>query len=116
MSWTPGGDYARGQLSLDGYDIERTSVKVLSANPKTGAQTLIMRLEPGYGQSGPGQRLSTLEFYVISGALDIDGEAVGAGCYVFREGEAVLPGMSSANGATLYMKVDGWMGYTPAGE
>ena len=116
MPWTSGGEYARGQLPLDGYDIERTSVKVLSANPKTGAQTLIMRLEPGYWQRGPGRRVSALEFYVISGALDIEGRTVGAGCYVYREGEAVLPGMSSVNGATLYMKVDGWMGYTPTQE
>ena len=116
LAWLTGEQYARGQRALDGFDIEHIAVKPLSVNQKTGAQSVLLRLGPGYRQQDPGRHTASLEFYVVSGALAIGDTPVNAGAYVFREGQSVQPPMSSDQGATLFMKVDGWLDYVMAGR
>lgn len=108
LPWVPGTVYARTQGAFDGMDLDRVAVRVLSHNPSTGGQTLLVRLGPGYRQAGPGAHTAATEVVVLSGTLDAGEDTVGAHGYVGVPGGTVQPPWSSPAGCELYVKVDGW--------
>ena len=109
LPWLPGPVYGRSQLVLDGMDLERFQVKVLSHNSWTGGQTLLIRLLPGYAQTGAGSHGATWQHYVLDGEGRIGGEVHAAASYLYRPAGSVEPPLSSDTGALLYVKLDGWL-------
>ena len=114
VAWQPGTAYARGQGELAGFDLAHTSFKVLSSNPTTGAQSLMVRLQPGYRQNVPGCHSAAVEFFVLDGSISLGDQQFGAGCYVYRPAGLVQPPMSSEGGARLFMKAKGWLDFKQA--
>jgi quercetin dioxygenase-like cupin family protein len=115
LPWIPGGAYARGQDPLEGWDVEHAEFKVLSANPVTGAQSLLVRLAPGFAQAGRHRHAVAQQFFVLEGTLDWGGTALAQGTYVHWPAGTDAAPQNSPEGALLFMKVDGWLGYVPSG-
>ena len=115
VAWQPGRAFARSQGPLDGFDLEHTSFKVLSSNPLTGAQSLLVQLHPGY-QSEAGHHSATVEFFVIDGRLHIGKREIGSGSYVYRQTGLSQPGLTCDNGAKLLMKAKAWLDFNPDGR
>ena len=109
LQWLPGPLFARTQQPLDGMDLDRLQVKILSHNPWTGGQTLLIRLMPGYHQRGRGSHSSSWEHYVTEGECRLGDEVHTVGCYLMRRSGRIEPPMVSQGGAVLYVKVDGWL-------
>jgi ChrR Cupin-like domain len=107
VAWQPGPAYARGQGQLDDFDLEHASFKVLSANPTTGAQSLLVRVQRGYRQKAPGRHSSAVEFFVLDGSLQMGGRELEQGSYVYRPERSAEPPVESEHGARLFMKVKG---------
>lgn len=108
LPWIPGPVYARGQGAFDGMDLQSMAVKVLSHNLWTGGQTLLVRLDPGYAQTGRGNYTADVEQYVVEGSCAIGEENHAAGAYLFRPAGAVEAPMTSHEGGTLYVKINAW--------
>ena len=89
-------------------------MRVLSRNPRTGQQTLLLRLAPGYQQESAGAHEVDWQMFVLSGSVQWGSQVCGAGCFVHRPAGCVEPAMASAQGALIYAKVNGWMNFTPA--
>lgn len=51
--------------------------KTLSVDGETGAASVIVRYPPGWGQAGPGYLSADEEFFVLEGALEINGQTYG---------------------------------------
>ena len=114
VAWQPGPLYARAQGDLATFGLERASFKVLSANPITGAQSLLVRLEPGYKQRGPGSHSAPMDLFVLDGRLRIGGLRSTPGRL---HSPARWPGPrpnGSTDGARLFMKVKGWLDFEQA--
>ena len=111
LPWQRGPVFARPEGTFDGYDLDNISFKILSKNPSTGAQSLLVRLDPGYCQEEPGLHSATQQFFVISGSLSIGDRRVGRGGYAYRRARSVQPPVTSVEGAVLFMKVDGWLDF-----
>ena len=109
LAWLPGPAYARTQLALDGMDLDRLQVKVLSHNPWTGGQTLLVRLSPGYAQSAAGSHSCRWQHFVLDGEARLGDEIHASGCYLRRPPGSVEAPMVSETGALLYVKLDGWL-------
>ena len=114
LVWQPGPAFARGEGTLAGFDLERMAVRVLSRNPVTGQQTLLMRLAPGYRQTGPGSYAVWWQIFVLSGSLELGATEIRRGFFVHRPAGVIDGPLSSDAGALLYVKVDGRLDYTPA--
>ena len=113
LVWQPGASFARGEGRLDGFDVEHLSVRVLSRNPITGQQTVLWRLAPGYQQSTAGAHAVWCQMFVLEGGLQWAGEEMGPGTFVHRPAGSHEPVMASASGALIYVKLDGWLDFTP---
>jgi len=111
VAWQPGPAYARGQGELDGFDLGHASFKVLSANPVTGAQSLLVRFQPGYRQKAAGRHSSAVEFFVLEGGLRMGEHEIGKGAYIYRPAGSAEPAMQSEHGARIFMKVKGWLDF-----
>lgn len=109
VAWQPGPVFARGEGVLDGFDLERVEFKVLSKNPWTGAQSLLVRLATTYAQRGRGRHSAAMEFYVIEGECQMGEEAFPTGSYLYRPAGSVELPLESVDGALLFAKVDGWL-------
>lgn len=109
--WQPGRVYARAEEPLIGFDLDHVEVKVLSKNPFSGAQTLLLRLAPGYQQGGPGCHTAGFECFVIRGSITSGETPLNAGAYLQRDPGATEPALASDEGALLYAKVDGWLDF-----
>lgn len=114
LAWQPGPVWARAQGAFDGFDLEHLAVKVLSLNPWTGGQSLLVRLDPGYAQRGEGRQSVATECFVVEGACALGDEALPAGSYLYRPGGALEPPLTSPSGATVFLKADGWLDHLPA--
>jgi hypothetical protein len=115
LAWQPGTSFARSEGPLVGADMEHAAFKVLSKNVMTGGQSLLVRLDPGYRQAGPGRHSADLQFFVLSGSLAVGEEQLGQGAYLFSPGGSVEPAMASEEGARLFVKVGGWLDFEPLG-
>ena len=103
---------ARGHIELvHAPDIPETSipatgwppgatVKILSADPETGAFTGLVRLPPGW-QRPAGQLSATVESMVVDGELQADGVARRFGFYEHAPRGGVQRALATASGATL---------------
>lgn len=112
LPWIPGTSFARSEDVLDGEDLEHIEVKVLSKNWVVGAQTLMVRVKPGYEQKRPSVAYrSEQQIFVLEGELSINGELCGAESYVRRLADARSGPMSSPSGAVFIQKSDGWLGF-----
>ena len=109
VPWLAGPIYARTQQALDGMNLERMEVKTLSHNSWTGGQTLLVRLMPGYEQTGAGSHHSSWEHYVLEGEGRLGDEIHATGCYLFRPAGRVEPPLVSEAGALLFVKLGGWL-------
>ena len=114
VAWQPGPAFARGEGSLIGYDLEHMSVRVLSRNPVTGQQTLLMRLDPDYRQNGPGSHSAWLQAFVLAGAATLGDAELGRGGFMHRPAGTVDGPLTSESGALLYVKLGGFLDYAPA--
>ena len=114
LVWQPGPDFARSEAALTGFDLAHLAVRVLSRNPRTGQQTLLLRLAPGYQQESAGAHAVDWQMFVLSGSVQWGPQECGAGSFVHRPAGRVEPAMASAQGALIYAKVNGWMNFTPA--
>jgi hypothetical protein len=114
LVWQPGEAYARSEGSLIGFDLARLSVRVLSRNPRTGQQTALLRLAPGYQQSSSGAHTAWCQMFILSGGVQWGGEELGKGAFVHRPAATVETAMASHQGALIYAKVDGWLDFSPA--
>ncbi len=103
----PGPVVARHRGPFEGMDLDRLSVRVLSHNPWTDGQTLLVRLLPGYTESGSAHGTAAYEHVVLEGSYEIAGEMHGTGTYLQRPAGVVDHPMTSADGALLYVKLDG---------
>ena len=111
LVWQPGPAFARGEGSLTGFDLERMAVRVLSRNPLTGQQTLLLRLDPGYRQSGPGAHSAWLQAYVLAGAARLGSTELRRGFFMHRPAGVVEAPMTSVDGALLYVKTDAFLDF-----
>ena len=111
VAWQPGSAYARGQGPLDLFDTGHIAVKILSSNPVTGSQSILLRLDPGYRQGRAGRHSAATEFFVLDGSLSIGDCDLDKRCYCYRPPHDVEAPMTSASGATLFMKVNGWLDF-----
>ena len=114
LPWLPGPVYARTQGGAEGWDLEHLDVRVLSANPFTGGQSILVRLQPGYDETAASIAEARLEMFVLTGAFELGGEAMEPGSYARVEGGGEVPPLRSEAGATLFAKIDGWAGRTAA--
>ena len=114
LPWIPGTAFERGQASLEGYDRERVAFKVLSGNAVTGAQTLLIRLLPGYQQAGRHSHSGAQQLYVLEGELQWNDRALGAGTFIHRPAGTPEPPVASDRGALMFAKLDSWLDYVPA--
>lgn len=114
VAWQPGPAFARAENGrLDDLDLPRMSVKVLSKNPNTGAQSLLVRLSPMYRQTARGAYTSTQQFFLIDGSVEFDGQVLETKTFVHRPGGTSTGPMSCPDGAVLFLKSDGWLDYQP---
>ncbi|GIW07336.1 MAG: hypothetical protein KatS3mg060_2141 [Dehalococcoidia bacterium] len=111
VPWQPGPVFARCEGPLDGFDLERVAFKVLSKNPWTGAQSLLLRLAPGYRQARPGRHTAGFEAFVITGSARLGETPLPAGSYFERTAGAEEPPLASEEGAILFAKADGWLDF-----
>ena len=114
LVWQPGPAFARGEGSFEGFDLEHLAMRVLSRNPVTGQQTLLLRLDPGYGQNGPGSHSAWLQAFVLQGAVRLGTVELGPGGFVHRPAGTIDGPLASQSGALLYIKLDGHMDYVLA--
>ncbi len=114
LVWQPGPAYARGEGPLAGFDLESMAVRVLSRNPVSGQQTLLMRLDPGYRQVGAGTHSVWMQAFVLTGAVTLGTRDMRRGSFMHRPAGVVEGPMSSDAGALLYIKLDGRLDYTLA--
>jgi hypothetical protein len=112
--WQPGTLFAQTEGELTGFDIDHIEVKVLSKNPELGRQTLLVRLAPGYAQSGPGTHSTDLFGLVLEGSCELGTESLAQGDLMYRPAGAVAGPLSSETGATLFVKIDGWLDFAEA--
>jgi hypothetical protein len=109
VPWVPGSAWARTQGDTPLLDVERLSVKVLSHNYVTGAQSIMMRLDPGYRQSGPLRLTPRMGAFVLSGSLSVGDQTLGAESWIQTEAGEEQPGWTSEEGATLFAKISGFV-------
>ena len=114
LVWQPGTAFARGEGALEGFDLEHLAVRVLSRNPVTGQQTLLMRLDPGYAQTGAGAHGAWMQAFVLTGACTLGETMLTRGTFMHRPAGVVEAPLSSEAGALLYVKLDGFLDYTLA--
>ena len=86
---------------MAGFDLPNLSVRVLSRNPHTGQQTVLLRLSPGYRQSSGGAHSVWWQMYVLSGGMEWGDESMGPGVFVHRPAHTSEPPMASASGAVI---------------
>ena len=111
LVWQPGPAFARGEGALDGFDLEHMAVRVLSRNPVTGQQTLLVRLDPGYRQAGAGSHGVWLQAFVLAGTARLGALELPRGYFMHRPAGAVDGPLASEDGALLYVKLDGFLDF-----
>jgi len=106
-AWIPGPVYGRTQSFGGDIDANRLRVKLLSMNWKTDAQSLLVRLEPGYADRDAHTIRSDQLAYVTGGELSVGGENLQRGdFFIRRTGDDALR-VQSQTGAELFLKIRG---------
>lgn len=108
LPWIAGPHWARTQGDTSLLDVEHLSVKVLSHNYATGAQSLLIRFDPGYQQSGPLKMSARVGAFVLDGSLSVGDEKLVAESWIQTEADETQPGWASAEGATVFAKIAGF--------
>ena len=114
LVWQPGLAFERTEGPLYGFDVEHVAVRALSRNPVSGQQTLLMRVDPGYRQSGSGSHSVWVQAFVLAGSIALGDQALATGCFMHRPAGAIEAPISSEGGALLYVKIDGRLDFIPA--
>lgn len=114
LPWQDGASYARGEGELAAFDLAHCAMRVLSRNARTGQQTLLLRLAPGYRQAGPGRHAAWLQLFVLSGAAKLGERALPEGAFMHRPAGAVEAPLASDGGALLYVKSGGFLDFRAA--
>lgn len=78
-----------------------SAVKVLNADPASGEATMIVRYPPGFAAPANRDDEGAEEFFVLDGALEMDGEQRRAHAYGFLPQGAGLGCRNTAQGAVL---------------
>lgn len=112
MAWQPGATFARSEDAISGVTLDALAVKVLSKNVHTGAQSLLMRVDPGFTQVASVQP-ATQYTYVISGSISIGGQYISAGSFFERPADVPFPAVTTEDGAELFVKMNGRLGVQP---
>lgn len=112
VPWVDGVHWGRTQGSTDLLDMDHFAVKVLSHNYVTGAQSIMIRLSPGYSQQGPLTFDSRLCAYVLSGSFTVGDQALREGSWIQIEPGEAVPIWASDQGATMFAKLTGFLGAT----
>lgn len=86
-----------------GHGLARPDVeyKLLSRDSSDGACSMLMRYPPGWSREGPEHILSDEEFFVIEGALEMDGRRYGPDCYGFLPAGWTRGHMASPEGCVV---------------
>jgi hypothetical protein len=96
------------------------STKTLSADPDTGACTVILRFPPGWRSSGPGHLACDVEIYALDGALTVNDCRYGLDCYGYWPAGFSLSEIHTETGADVLAFIDGAphvvSGAAPAGK
>lgn len=87
-------------------DARNLTIRVLSNNVVNGGGTFLWDLAPGYAQPQPTTFTSTYHFFVVDGAITIDGTTHEAGTWVYVPSRTALGAITSPSGALLYLKMD----------
>jgi hypothetical protein len=74
--------------------------KILSRDEESGALTCILRYPPGY-RRGPEWLSADEEFWVLDGAVEVDGLAYGEHCYAHLPREMPRSGFAAPDGAVV---------------
>jgi hypothetical protein len=99
LAWMPWGDERRMPFVAKGA-VGEAWVKVLSRDPKSGAETLMYRLEPGWSA----ERIENAVYenlLVYEGELNVDGQTLRRYAYSYRPEGHVAASVSSPTGATI---------------
>lgn len=75
--------------------------KLLSRDPGSGACSLLMRYAPGWSREGPEHIVANEEFYVLDGALEMDGHVYPADSYAYLPAGWTRHTMQSPQGCVL---------------
>jgi hypothetical protein len=110
VAWQPGAAFARTEDDLSAFDLEHFSAKVLSRNPVSGAQSLLLRLHPGF-RAPAGSFAADQQLFVLVGALTVGDQVLDNGCYFYRPGGSFEGPVASDSGAMLFFKSDGRLSY-----
>jgi hypothetical protein len=110
VAWQPAQAFERTDGgSLEGMDLARLWIKVLSRNSVTGAQTLLLKLGANYTESTGGSFVATHQFFVVDGSANLGDVTLGKGTFVHRPGGTRTGALSTSQSALLYLKSDGWL-------
>lgn len=94
--------------------------KVLSHDTETGAFTAILKVGPGFSRPGPVHFRCDVEFFVLQGELEVNGEVYGKDCYSYWPSGYVRHSTNSDQGCVLLAMFDGFsepiLGSVPEAE
>jgi len=82
-------------------------IKILSEDNETGACTLIVRYPPGWRGTETCYLLSDSEFYVLDGAMTINGQDFTLDCYAYFPGGFIWNSAATDNGVDLLFYLEG---------
>lgn len=80
--------------------------KFLSRDPDDGACSILIRYPPGWRREGPEHIPAAEEFYVLDGALEINGRRFGPDYYGHIPARTTRTSMSAPNGAVVLTFLD----------
>ena len=107
LPWIPASVLAPMEDWMRKLDLPCLSVKVLSRNWNSGAQSLLARFEPGYRDPKPHRLGRRLIGYVVSGELVIGDATAGQGDLVHLPAVPTKVRLSSPPGGVLFLKLGG---------
>lgn len=79
----------------------RVAAKMLSADSETGACSVLLRYPPGWTQDGAVHLTAGEEFYVLGGALTVNGRAYGLDCFAYLPAGYVRTSAASPGGCDV---------------
>lgn len=107
LPWSPGPAWARTDGNLLALGLEGMSMKVLSRNVITGAQTVLVQLRPGYSQNAVGALTGDLGCYVLEGSVVSSDVGLDVGCWAEWSAGEYPAHWSTQQGALLFCRVGG---------
>ena len=105
LPWVPACILEPGEEWVRNLDQTSLSVKTLSRNWTTGAQSVLARFEPGYRDPEPHRLGRRLTGYVTVGEVSIDGTILRQGDLLHLPADSPPMSLSSSTGAVLFTKL-----------